>query len=518
MSLEEAKEEGPLAVVSPSFCKEHEGEMLKLFCETCDEAICRDCTIVKHRDHKYTFVKDAFAKEKDGVMKILSEAKIKKSTVKDSLDDISVMKRSIQYRAEQVVQNITKCFDDLTVDLKTRHAELVSGVEELKKAKMKALEIQQGKLETALVSIQSSVEFTEKAFKNGSEVEILNMHKQMSTRLQELNSAKWQLDPCADDAMTFKADKKLQLKQEIGAFGAITDVVTHAGTSTLTMGHGSEGVMYNTLRGQQIEFTIIAKERNGKKRTEGGDLFTVSCVGGTVDRIQSVRDCGDGTYSFSYIPQQEGQFLLSVLETGHHVQRSPFTWFVGKWNLMPGISLGGNKGQVQLSKEKLTAQYIYNDDGLSDSEDDEAISTSEDDDELHDVEPKCGQPWYVVGSRSFNGGKYLWKTKLLGNVSKDFSIGVINTSRISGKQVKPGNWWVWNATSRTSSSANKRKSTVVTNYASKDIIEMYLDCDNGTLMMYNHRTKKSNLRHGVKSEVSPVFQMTTDGQQVSLQV
>ncbi|KAL9956952.1 hypothetical protein ACROYT_G038518 [Oculina patagonica] len=65
MSLEEAREEGPIAVVHPSFCKEHEGEMPKLFCETCDEAVCRDCTIIKHRDHKCTFIKDTFGKEKD---------------------------------------------------------------------------------------------------------------------------------------------------------------------------------------------------------------------------------------------------------------------------------------------------------------------------------------------------------------------------------------------------------------------------------------------------------------------
>lgn len=402
---------------------------------------------------------------------------------------------------------------------------IVSGVEDLKKAKLKALEIQQGGLETALVSVQSSVEFTEKAFKNGNEVEILNMHKQMSSRLQELNSAKWQLEPCADDAMTFKADMKLQLKQEIGAFGAIADVVTHAGTSTVTMGHGSEGIMYNTLCGQQIEFTIIAKERNGKKRTEGGDVFLVKCVGGcSLVKILNVRDCGGGTYSFSYIPQKEGQFELSVFLTGHHVQGSPFTWFVEKWNLV-GISSGTSEHQalVQLSEGKLTARYTCHDyyevEYLS-GEDEyyaEDYQYAEGNEYAEDVANVHGPPLYVVGSLSFNGGKHLWKTKLLGIVSKDFSIGVFNTRRISGKQVKPGNWWGLNATSSTSSPI-KKKSTMITNYASKDIVEMYLDCDNGTLTMYNQRTKKSSMWHGVKSGVSPVFQMTTDGQQVSLQV
>ena len=267
MSLEEAKEEGPIAVVRPSFCKEHKGEMHKLFCETCDEAACRDCTIIKHRDHRCTFIKDYFAKEKDIIIKILSDTKTKTSTLQDAVGGVSEMKRNVQTHAEQTVQNVTNFFHDLTASLNARREELINGVEELKKAKLNSLDVQQAELEMGLGIVQSSVKFTEKAFKHGSEVEILNMRKQISSRLQELNKVKWQLEPCADDAIKFEADNRL--KQDIEAFGVITNVVTHACASVVTMGHGFEGVMYNTLCGQPVEFTVIAKERNGQKRTEG---------------------------------------------------------------------------------------------------------------------------------------------------------------------------------------------------------------------------------------------------------
>ena len=190
MSLEDAKQMGSVAVRKPIFCKEHDGELLKLFCETCDEAICRDCTIVQHREHKYTFVKDAFTKGKESVMKVLSETRAKASVLKEALDGVSEMKASVQSHAQQTVQEIVYCFKELTAGLNTRCGELIHGVEKMKKAKLKCLEIQQGELETALGSVESSIEFTERALENGSEVEILNMRKQMSGRLQELNSAK----------------------------------------------------------------------------------------------------------------------------------------------------------------------------------------------------------------------------------------------------------------------------------------------------------------------------------------
>ncbi|KAJ7392723.1 hypothetical protein OS493_010376 [Desmophyllum pertusum] len=85
----------------------------------------------------------------------------------------------------------------------------------------------------------------------------------------------------------------------LGGHAYVTDVVTHAGASTVTMGHGSEGVMYNTLCGQSVEFTIITKEQNGRKQTEGGDIFEVEiCTeAGEIVFNDSSKDCGNGTYS-----------------------------------------------------------------------------------------------------------------------------------------------------------------------------------------------------------------------------
>ncbi len=687
MTLEEARVEGPIAVVRPSFCQEHEGEILKLFCETCDKAICRDCTIVKHRDHKYTFVKDAFAKEKDVVMGSLSKTKAKVSTLQNSLDTISEMKRSIQSSVGQTVLDVTNCFNDLTANLNTRRDELISEVEELGKTKLKVLEIQQEELETALGTVQSSVEFTEKAFKNGSEVEILNMRKQMSTRLQELNAAEWQLEPRADDVVKFEVDD--QLKQDIATFGAITNVVTHTGALMITMGHGSEGVMYNTLCGQPIEFTIIAKERNGQKRSEGGDLFTASCSDGSNFEILDVRDCRDGTYSFFFTPHQEGWFELNVFGMGQAVQGSPFTWFVEKWNLMKSSS-GNSEEQIQLSEGKLVAHYIkkteshdnvrvlpadttqkltsptsrpvkrsgrcgkslgkYTSSSLSPPSPfnqsasvqfgvplepqvfgqstsssvcqgkqslfgqsasmsgrlvqqplfgqmqsasnsgrpvhqslfgqsasssghpvqqllfgqmqsasnsgrpvqqplfGQSASSSVDLQQQTSVgqglfspqqQPLFGQTTfvgqsasspgvlplgtlmlhnvdkelYVVSSASFNAGKHLWKAKLLGNTSEGFSFGIINTGMLAKV-----NWWVWNSKfyEVLSSSIQCQYPSKITDCASNDIIEMYLDCDTGTLKMYNQRTKQSDIWHGIKGDVCPVFHMTTNGDQVSL--
>ncbi|KAJ7392716.1 hypothetical protein OS493_010369 [Desmophyllum pertusum] len=163
VSVEEAKKMGSLVVAKPSICKDHKGEMTKLFCVTCEKAICRDCTVVEHREHKYTFVKEAYSTRRESLLTVLSETKTRAPVLEEALQSVSDMKTRVQCHAEQTVQEVTKCCDDLTSCVNNRRERLIHMTEELKKVKLKALQIQQEELEMALGSVQNSVDFTEKS-------------------------------------------------------------------------------------------------------------------------------------------------------------------------------------------------------------------------------------------------------------------------------------------------------------------------------------------------------------------
>ena len=75
LSLAEVQKLGSKALVKPAFCEKHTGESLKLFCETCQETICRDCTIVDHREHKYNFVAEVAGRERKVVEACLQKNK-----------------------------------------------------------------------------------------------------------------------------------------------------------------------------------------------------------------------------------------------------------------------------------------------------------------------------------------------------------------------------------------------------------------------------------------------------------
>ncbi|KAL9958094.1 hypothetical protein ACROYT_G035063 [Oculina patagonica] len=69
-------------------CKKHDGEILKLFCQTCDQLICRDCTVIDHRDHKYSFIKDIFPAVKKKILDIVQKSKAKICALESSIETI----------------------------------------------------------------------------------------------------------------------------------------------------------------------------------------------------------------------------------------------------------------------------------------------------------------------------------------------------------------------------------------------------------------------------------------------
>ena len=48
-------------------CSKHKGKELELYCNTCGELICHNCTVQLHQGHKYEVVSDTFQKHKEQI-------------------------------------------------------------------------------------------------------------------------------------------------------------------------------------------------------------------------------------------------------------------------------------------------------------------------------------------------------------------------------------------------------------------------------------------------------------------
>lgn len=92
---------------------------------------------------------------------------------------------------------------------------------------------------------------------------------------------------------------------------------------TINVKHGAHAG-FTTI--ESISFIVQGKDKNGEKRTTGGDDVTVQISGPNGSKVQStVKDIGDGTYLCNYpYPSSGGRYKISVLVDGNEIKNSPF--------------------------------------------------------------------------------------------------------------------------------------------------------------------------------------------------
>ena len=161
------------------FCSKHLTKELDLYCETCEELVCRDCTVRIHQDHHYDLVTDAFQKHKDVLVASKQPVERQLDTVTKSLQQLDTRCQQITDQRETLVGNIHKTIRQLQEALEVRKTELIGQLDQITQQKLKTLAAQKDQIELVQAKINSWLDFVNDSLRTGSEGEILAMKKQL---------------------------------------------------------------------------------------------------------------------------------------------------------------------------------------------------------------------------------------------------------------------------------------------------------------------------------------------------
>ena len=443
LSLAEVKNLGSKALAKPAFCIKHTDEVLKLYCDTCQKTICRDCTIVDHRHHKYNFVADVAERERKAVEAVLQETKAKDVTVEEGLKAVKAMETRVEVKIARVSKDVDVFFDEQVKALEEMRANLKLEVKTQGQAKLKALSNQEEMLASSLAQLRNSADFAEKALKDGNDLELLSIKQQLIQRLAQLNASQFHCKPCNSDYLKLKMNKRIS---EIGEMMTLAHA-PDTSKCVLIMVGCEEGVLYRTFAGQPVDFKLAIVGGTSVKETETGFMVRASVKREDQQQSQDlpVRDKGDGSYFFSYQPQTPGICTLSVTVEGESVHGSPFT--------LEGVQ--EIKGPNELTN-------------------------------------------FLDSQRKTDKKMHGWKLKYLGstpeNSKKKVEIGVYyHDSYYTGYDYRY-TWCRQNnvyTTCRGSGSSGNQAS--ITSLQNNDILSVYLNLTVYKLVIYNHRSEQSEI-------------------------
>ena len=162
MTLEECETQGKIH--STAYCPKHEDGILKLFCETCQVPMCRDCTIVGHPItlHEYRYVADAFETCKDVLSTLSTDVNTQIPNIVEAVGHLNDISKQLDVNKDTVSQDIHRYIEQYVSALRQREKELLAETECIYNRKRQALSLQKEKLETDLSKLKIATEFTNK--------------------------------------------------------------------------------------------------------------------------------------------------------------------------------------------------------------------------------------------------------------------------------------------------------------------------------------------------------------------
>ena len=304
------------------YCSLHEGKELELYCETCEELICHNCTVKKHKDHQYDLVSDTFEQQKAEITASMEPVEMQLETINKAIGKIERQSKAVKANIEDVEDEIKKEIEKLHHILELRKAELLSKVNEEGQKKLKRLATQKDEMETVQTQLVSCLTFVKESLKRGSQGEVMKMKKGVSRQIKEITDSikPDQLPPCEVPNMKFSPSP--ELAQNCRQFGTICTSNASPEKSYAT-GKGLEVA----VRGEKATAIVHVCDEEGRVCPEPVEPLTCELTSDTNrDKMKgSMKKRKYGQFEMSYQASSRGRHQLHIKVDGEHIKGSPFS-------------------------------------------------------------------------------------------------------------------------------------------------------------------------------------------------
>ena len=108
------------------YCQQHQKRELELYCETCEELICVQCTIQQHNGHKYNLIGEVFEKHKQEIMSSLNPAEQQQTLASKALEKLDDHCREITDQQAALQAQIHKSSQQLHAIIDLREKEITN--------------------------------------------------------------------------------------------------------------------------------------------------------------------------------------------------------------------------------------------------------------------------------------------------------------------------------------------------------------------------------------------------------
>ena len=362
----------------------HQKEELKSYCETCQCLVCRDCTLVLHKDHRIAEVCNIAKVHRDGMREALVCANEMASKLTSVIGANDKMAEQVETSRENATLLINQAFEQLHLAIEERKKTLLSEMEAISLSKTTALSLQKEQLVKIQDEIGRYTEMTSHILQTHTDHEVVALGDLLPTELKAtLKKVEGVSLSTSDIHVTLQTDSLIKVLTKFGHVMA-----SPPSRSTWSSKSTARVDMVYSVK-------VETKSSEGERYPYGGLQVKAELRPKSHDGVVvpgKVEDHEDGTYTITLTPQAAGPHQLLITMDGEHVQGSPHDL-----DVRPNYSTLCNPQQV--------ISCIGGPYGIAIHDSGDIYVACDDDDCIH-VYDQGGHEKRTIGSRGSGDGQF----------------------------------------------------------------------------------------------------------------
>ncbi|XP_070545060.1 E3 ubiquitin-protein ligase TRIM56-like [Ptychodera flava] len=294
---------------APTYCSSHEENIIKLYCDSCEEPICLECVALNHRppEHKHRSQKEFFTDSVKTLQVSMDNLRIKETEARESAQKVTKTLTEAIERHQEDVKKIQAHTEEIIRKLRDEEKKLLEQVKKYHDAEKKQIECDIDHYEIAEKNIASVCDFINVLINYG-DWEAAAQFKQATVRVNEVMKIKTKYKSTKIHA-TFKPNNELVVsKRMIGLFEVVIKVKRSKIPKYAII---QELIPIDVQCTEQDDYTTCRLQA------------TLTDPDGKVKQLQ--RSIGSNFYRVTFREYAEGLYHLSLTVDGYTIPGSPFT-------------------------------------------------------------------------------------------------------------------------------------------------------------------------------------------------
>ena len=293
---------------------------LKVYCETCDKVICRDCTISEsHSMHKYRLLSECYTEHHQEIQDELQGIERKMADIETAIAALAIREGMIIDEAEDIKEEIQMHTKQVIEGANRSERQLIHELNSIVQKKTTLLNNQKEEAEKVQKQLKTCKELIEQRLNEWNDQQILMEKQRMMNRMKRLSQF---IEPT----------KFLPLERSDLQF--TKDHTTERGIGELSSQTFEKAVLKMPVCSPKVTSTAtLALQSNNGSHFSLPSLFVSSFLfSPTCNNIPTTCEITEsqqpGEYNISFTSCTRGQYQLIVQVGGMDIHGSPFIFSV----------------------------------------------------------------------------------------------------------------------------------------------------------------------------------------------